>query len=258
MKNKILTFILTFVIAFTVFASTANAQIPYPYISDEAELLTEYELEAINDKLLELSVEHDFDIVVLTIDRYKGNSIEEFADKYYKNTFESSTDGKNGIILVVSMSERDWTMQTFGSGKEIFTDNGLLSIEEEVIPHLSDKEYYKAFTEFASLSSNIIEYYFDNDEAYGTPKFDYLTYALIAVAIGLLLAFATLSSMKAKLKTVAPKRTAELYVKDDSLVITAARDFFLYRTITRIAKPKNNSSGSGSSRSSGSGRSGKF
>ena len=67
----------------------------------------------------------------------------------------------------------------------------------------------------------------------------------------MLLALIPMNIMKSKLKSVQPKAGAADYIRDGSFQLKTDRDMFLYRTVSRTARPKNNSS-SGSSSGSGS------
>ena len=69
----------------------------------------------------------------------------------------------------------------------------------------------------------------------------------ISFAIGLIVAIIVVGIMISKLKTVRMQPAASSYFKDGSLNITENRDLFLYNTVSRREKPKNNSNGSGSS-----------
>ena len=63
--------------------------------------------------------------------------------------------------------------------------------------------------------------------------------------------------MKSKLKSVNAQSAADYYVRSGSLKLVHQRDLFLYRNISRVPKPKDNSGGHGYGRgSSGSGRAG--
>ena len=67
---------------------------------------------------------------------------------------------------------------------------------------------------------------------------------LISLVIGVVAAFIATSVMKGQLKTVRKQTRAENYVKHGSLNITEANTLYLYSNVTRVAKPKNNSSSS--------------
>ena len=65
-------------------------------------------------------------------------------------------------------------------------------------------------------------------------------------------------SMKSSMKTIKPQKSASGYTVLSSFKLNGSRDRFLYSRITRVAKPQNNSSGSGSRSSGGSHRGGRF
>ena len=71
-------------------------------------------------------------------------------------------------------------------------------------------------------------------------SFNILLHILIALAIGFLLAFLVVSSMKAKLKSVANRENAKEYVKQNSLKLTSKSERFLYSKVDKREKPKNN------------------
>ena len=59
-----------------------------------------------------------------------------------------------------------------------------------------------------------------------------------SIIIGAIIAFVITGYMRMQLKTVRKQMSAMSYVKDDSMNITNSRDMFLYRRVTRTAKPK--------------------
>jgi len=78
----------------------------------------------------------------------------------------------------------------------------------------------------------------------------YMFTTALAVVIGLIVVLI----LKGQLKTVHKQSRAHDYVKSGSMQVNVMNDIFLYRNVTRTAKPKNTSSGSsGSSRSRGGG-----
>ena len=61
-----------------------------------------------------------------------------------------------------------------------------------------------------------------------------------SVVIGLIIALIAVSVMKGKLKTVKRQNSASDYRRPGSFHLTNRSDFFLYSTVTKIAKPKQN------------------
>ena len=83
----------------------------------------------------------------------------------------------------------------------------------------------------------------------------------VSLIVGAVLSFLIpMSVLKGQLKSVRMQAAASSYVRPGSRELRQQRDIFLFRNVTRTARPKNNSSsggggGGGSSRSTG-GRSG--
>ena len=84
-------------------------------------------------------------------------------------------------------------------------------------------------------------------------------WTILSLIAGAVLSFLIpMSVLKGQLKSVRMQAAASSYVRPGSMELRQQRDIFLFRNVTRTARPKNNSSsggGGGGSRSTG-GRSG--
>ena len=65
---------------------------------------------------------------------------------------------------------------------------------------------------------------------------------LIALGIGLVAGIITVLILINQLKSVKSAKNASVYVESGSFALTEKRDVYLYSTVTKIPKPKNNSS----------------
>lgn len=63
---------------------------------------------------------------------------------------------------------------------------------------------------------------------------------LVSVGVGFVISFILVSVKKSAMKTVRPERTANVYVVQNSLVLTVRNDIFLREQTTRTPKPKKN------------------
>lgn len=63
---------------------------------------------------------------------------------------------------------------------------------------------------------------------------------LICLAIAVIAAFVVTGIMKAQLKSVRRQNSAGSYIVEGSFRLTHSRDLFLYRNVTRRARPKDN------------------
>lgn len=224
---------------------------PAPLLVDEASLLSTDEAKEISDALHAAQENMQFTTVIVTVTDLDGKTPTEFADDFYDENGYGVGDKHDGVLLLVHMTEnRGWYISTTGYGITAFTDAGIEYAGEQIKPYLSDGDYAEAFRKFILLSENYV-----TEARNGTPydtenlprapfSFIWLPLSLLA---GFLIALIVVGSMKAKLKTVQRKSAADDYVRKDSLVVTQSRDLFLYRTVNRIAKPKETESSDGGS-----------
>ena len=136
---------------------------------------------------------------------------------------------------------------SYGNAGKIFTNSKITYVRENILPLLSDNEFYEAFDAFADSCEYTLA---NHGKVVLNP-----VWIVAAVGIGIAIAFVTVFIMKSQLKSVRYQPAASNYLKDGSLNITHSRDIFLYSTITRRAKPQQTSSGVGSA---GPRQSGKF
>lgn len=220
---------------------------------DEASLLTRQEETDLRQLLDETSQRQQVDIVIVTVDELDGASPMVFADDYY----DQNGYGPDGILLLVSMQDRDWWVSTTGYGITAVTDAGLEYMSDQFVPYLSDGEYAQAFDTYARLCDEFLTQARTGHpyDSHNLPKEPFalgLT-LIIALVIGLVVALIATGIMKGQLKSVRQQAKADDYVLPGSIRITRARDLFLYSHIDRREKPKQ--SGGSSTHMSASGRS---
>ncbi len=221
----------------------------YVLEKDEAQNVTA-ELDEISEKL-------QFDIVVVLADgALEGTNSQKFADDYFDNGGYGFGKNHDGALLLVDLTYREWYISTCGLGIKALSDSELDYIGETIAPYLSEGEYEMAFITFAQLVEDEVSELKDAEElSFG----EILVRIPIALLIGGGLAFIPVAVMKSKMNNVKMKQEASDYVRRDKVMITDSRDIFLYRTINRRLRPKENSSThrSSSGRVHG-GRGGKF
>ncbi|MGN0307554.1 MAG: TPM domain-containing protein [Lachnospiraceae bacterium] len=218
---------------------------------DMADLLSESEEKELLSQLNEISERQKLDTVVVTVNTLDGKTPMEYADDFYDYNGYGFGEENDGILLLVSMEDRDWWISTTGYGITVFTDAGIDYIAESFLPKLSDGDYATAFMTYAQLCDEFITQAkngpsYDNGNLPKIP-FDFGLNLIIAIVVGLVVAFITTSIMKGQLKSVRFKATATDYLKRDSMKITQSKDLFLYKNVSRSERPKESSSSGGSS-----------
>lgn len=256
-----------FVLIFPVMASEIP-DIPTerqkPLLVDEAGLLSEEESSILINKLEEISQRQKNEVAVVTVNSLEGKTAEAYADDYYDYNGYGYGENDDGLLLLVSMGEREWAVTTYGYCHTVaFTDAGLDYISSEFRRKLSSGEYAKAFACFADLCDDFLTqaatgepYDVDNMPKGKVSPFWLYTDLVVAFFIS----FGIVKGKSRNLKSVKKQESAKAYERRGSLSLRRSTDSFVNRIVTQktIRNEKNSSSGSSggsSSHISSSGRS---
>jgi len=242
-------------------ASAIGAQ---AHLNDQAALLTAEESETLTLYLEQIGTDQNIDIAVVTVNSIGDSSLQDFADDYYdENGF-----GEDGILLLVDMGSRGYWISTSGICIRAFSDEAISEIGEELVAYLADGYYMDALCVFAedvetymsalyegeSEETPAVPYeeLLEEDEfadsgidprGWGVPKKNVWqesggTIILIAVLLGAAAAFIVTAGWKGQLRSVRFASDAAGYEKQGSFILCGREDRFLYKNVTRVAKPK--------------------
>lgn len=236
---------------------------PGAHVVDLADLLSDGEERSLREKLETISAKHNCDVVVVTVNSTGNKTPMEFADDYQDyNGYKP-----DGILLLISMADRDWWVTTKGSGIDAVNKDALKKIEDDIVDDLSGGRYANAFNTFGNLCDDFLTLE-ENGEPYKKPKEPLIstTFAAIGSAVvGLISGGSAAGGMASKLKSVRHKTGASDYVEKGSLRMVDQSEMFLYTNVIKTEIPRDNdrSSGGGgvhisSSGSSHGGGGGKF
>lgn len=249
-KNRIAAAFLTLVfiicaMVLSVPAFAAEAADDKTRIVDGAGLLSDSEEAALSERLDEISERQKLDVVIVTVDSLEGEDVVAYADDFFDYNGYGFGEGKDGILFLISMEERDWCISTSGYGITAFTDAGQEYLSEKFLPYLSEGAYADAFGIFAEWCDDYI-----TQARAGTPydvdnipvePFSPLGALIIAVVLGFVVSFIVTGIMRLSLHSVFRESAADSYMKKDSLRLTKNYDLFLYKNVTRTEKPKETS-----------------
>lgn len=225
------------------------------YTVDSAKVLTTEELESLKSKLAQISDENNIDVGVVTVDYLDGKSAQEFANDLFEQNKFGKGENRDGILLLVATEDREWAMSTHGSAKEAFNEEGLDYLSGEFLPYLSDDDFYSAFENFADNAQELGTMYVAGDP-YGEEEYvDDENYPVdeniveeekginnevwipLSIVMGCAISLIIMMMYKSQLKSVKSESRADDYLIDMKLV--KSQDIFLYRTVTRTMRPKN-------------------
>ena len=242
-------FLLT-VLAVPAFAAEGDFVGLYSRVQDGAGVLTQAQAEALEQTLEEISVRQSFDVTVAAIQSLESEnytSMEAYADDLYDVCQYGYGPNRDGVLLLVSVGDRQWQISTCGYGITAFTDAGIQYLGQLLTPALAEGDYNAAFQTFAQWADTYVTaarqgHPYDVDTLPREPFSP--VFLLVALAVGFVAALIVVGVMKSRLRTVGFQRDAANYVRQGSLRVTDRRELFLYREVHRTQRPQSNDSGS--------------
>lgn len=227
-----------------------------PLMYDGADLLTASEEQELEAFLEDISENHQCEVAVVTVDSFEGKSARLFADDFYDFNGYGYGENDDGIMLVISMDERQWAVTTYGTGISAFTQEGQEYIMDMVLDDMSEGYYRDAFMTFAGQTDRFLTQW-ESGEAYGegnlpVDKTDLAIGFLVSLIAGGVVSLIVMLALMSKNKSVVPNSAAADYLMPGSLNITASQDIFLYQNLARTPVKKNDGSSSGGGFSIGS------
>jgi uncharacterized protein len=246
-------------------------------VQDDAGLLDEDELQSLQEYASKISEEHDLSVAIVTTPDFTDsqingsyfgeNDILRWEQAYLSelSSFTSGSSGDNtdsGILLAVSMSYRDWGIQTSGNATDALGTYARETIGSSIQTDLSDGEYEDAFRSYLSMTDTFLTAAENGDPyTYDNPYRESIPIPLIILAafiISLIVSLIIVITWKKSMCTRIRQDGAEAYLQQGSFQLTGHSDIFLYHHVTRTRREKSNQNGGGNMKSNHSGTHGKF
>lgn len=235
-----------------------------PMVVDNAGLLTAEEAASLNTKALALREEYEMDIVILTVDALDGKRPQDYADDFFDYGGYGYGDDYSGILLLLSMENRDWYIFTSGDGIYALTDYSIQACMEEPLSYMGQGDFYGGFNAWLDGLPVYLESFHNDAPIDGQADYseDYyhgdregVVYyheekapnLFLSLIIGLAVAGISVLVMRASMNTKRSQRGAASYLVEDSFHLRTHQDIFLYSNIQKTPRPKQTSSGGGSS-----------
>ena len=246
------------------------------HITDDAKLLSYTEVSDLETKAEKIAGQYGMDIAVVTRESIYGADAQKAADDIFDIEGYGTGEEKDGILLLVSMKERDWSLTTHGAAIDLFTDYRLDEISGRVLTYLSEDEYYDAFDTYL----HDVEFYLQDNgtksseglqESTAAPEAaksgnsvtgadgalkgsmteaaeqetaapekevnPWLNMAKMSVTVGIIVTAIYIAVQMSRMKNVRRQEQADGYMKKESYELTKKQDIFLYsRTVEREIK----------------------
>lgn len=219
------------------------------YVSDAAGLLSADELGALDDNAREISEYYNCGVYIVVVDDYTDyvrGSISDFSEAVYKSYNLGMGEGKNGILLSLSMSERDYDLCAYGDWAHYaFTDYGKDKLAGTFLDNFRNNDWFGGFNDYLANSASLMEMA-KNGEPLDTIVYDEqprqrgwnpLELGLILL-VPCVVAMSVCSVFKAQMKTARRQFFAMPYVDEGSSRLTVNHDQFLSRNVVRTPIPR--------------------
>ncbi len=222
-------------------------------VVDEYGALSDSEREELENDVETLIEKVGFDIVIYFADS-QNDDITALADDYFDYNDYGLGSDRDGIILCINYTLRDYTITTRGYDTiTLFADDALDNeLYANITPYLSDGDSVGAAKAFLSG----VEYVYDHPDKYiheyhePEEEVNPIKTALISGGIGsLIISLIVFLVLRGQLKTQGIKKQANAYMTNSGVDIFRSGEIFLYKTsqTTKIERSDNSSSGGGSS-----------
>ena len=207
------------------------------YVTDTVGLLTQEEQRELETTAAQLAESYGCGVYVIIVDDYTDythGSTRDFAKETYINYDLGVGEDKNGILLVLSISDRDYYLLTKGDiANAAFTDYGQEQLTQEFLDDFRYDNWFAGFRDYMSTAGQYLE---ESDGAN----------ILMIVGIPCLISLAVCGIFAAQMKTARRQTGARGYISHGGVDMRVTQDQFLYHTETRQPIPQNdNNSGGG-------------
>ncbi len=243
------------------------------HVTDSADILTASQEAELEKRAAAIGEKYPCEVYIVTVQDYRSytnGDVNDCSTGLYSSYDLGYGSGRAGLLLLLSMNDRDYSIIHYGYyGEYCFGDHNLDLIEENFLDNFRVNDWEGGFEDYLSVSEDILHTaaahglgldmedqsfsglsYPSHTYRYGvTGKLPVPMRLLIGLGAPSLVALIVCSTFKAQMKTAKERTTAEEYVVPGSATLHIREDRFINRTETRTRIHTESSSG-GSGRSS--------
>ena len=143
----------------SAFAANETETLPY-FVSDAAGLLTAQQQQDLESQARAVSEQYGCGVYAITIDDFRKfgfSSIDACAEGFYKHYQMGIGDEHNGILLLLSMNDRDYALKAYGSAAHTaFTDYGSYRLAERFLDDFRQGNWYDGFSDYIGTAGDYL------------------------------------------------------------------------------------------------------
>ena len=214
--------------------------------------LSEEEIDSLNTKLDELRNTYQMGVYIRIYDSYIDagfDSIQAYSEYIYHDENLGFGTDQDGLLLLLTMNEREYDLTAYGLGNDAFTDYGRDKLVDHMIDDLSDDRMYDAMNTYSKNCNEYLSLY-----QKGTPydvgvktKAEKIKLGLILEGVALLVTMLIMWILVKQLNTTGIATKASAYEKQGSFNLQQQSDQFTHTTTTKRYSPQNKDNNRGGS-----------
>ena len=215
-------------------------------VVDRAGVIDAARLSSLNALADRISEQYSCDVAVAFVPSLGGRYIVDYADDFYDYNGYGYGSGDDGILLLVSVGDREFAETTYGYGKTAFTDYGLTNyLEPRFTTYLGRDDWAGAAEQFINDAGELLR------QARNGQPYDYVAptrekasfkqaaplAAVISAVIGFFSGGIPTGAMKRQMKSVEKNYGAANYARG-GLNLRVKDDRFLYANVSKTPIPR--------------------
>lgn len=257
--KKLIRLLLIFIIGLFAFRMPAKAE-NTEYVRDDYGLLSSDEVDDLNTYAAEIASKYNCGVYVRVFsDMGSYYNIEDFAESVYKAEDMGLGSEKNGVMIILSMDERDYDILAYGDqANSAFTDYAKELMVQRTVPQMSNGDFYNAFRTFITIADEdlyalengqpvdewIPDDYIEEDPEVVAQRQENMRRGVSGVS-SIISSLLICLGLRSKNKTAAIATEAKSYIPKGGIRLTKNQDLFLYRNQTVTHVQRNNDGGGG-------------
>lgn len=222
-------------------------------VYDFADLFNNTQESELFDKLTNFRKQTNLDIVIVTIDYNNKHNSAKYSDDFYDYNEFGIGEDRSGLLFLIDMDIRNIYVTTTGKAINIYTDQRINNILDNVFSYFGNQEYYVGTNKFVDLALNYAKINVDDDSKYVINSDSELVkdrsglvnvfFVSVIITIIAIVIMANLNN------NVSKANSSKSFLNKDTLVVKKINEVFLGSTVSKV-RIDNGSSSSGH-RSSG-------
>lgn len=263
--KKGLTLVLNLVLLLFLALPVLAAQAQLRYVTDAAALLTAEERSDLEGKATEISDTYQCGVYIITLGDFTEytwkSDILQAAEEIYRQYSLGWGEQKSGVLLMLSMAERDYALIAYGYGNTAFTDYGKDRLADVFLDDFGEDDWYGGFSDYLEKSEGMLSAARSGNplDVSSNPAIPTVG-VVVDLVLGCLVALVVCFILRGQMGAARQRTEASTYM--GSIRFSRREDHFTHATHQRvkIQQPSGGTSGGGTTVNSRgfSGKSGKF